>query len=278
MRGESTTHADSAGTTLAARRSGPAPLGKAEYDQKIALYALEVLTLSKQVCHVLPRSGPREKLELSGIPHPAFLYPNRGFTLMEMMVTVAILAVLIGLLASGLGAAHSASQSARCQANLRTIGAAAAAFFADTGRPHPITPGMLNPYMAVDYKYGTTNNQCNPSWFCPADNRVRGWKSRSFSSSRVSYGVNQVVTGLDPSKNAFGKTVPVKISEPSKTVHYLDSTRYYCGNAPADQRAEFRHQGETALNILFYDGHVERFEAATPEARAGLYDNLKWHP
>lgn len=228
---------------------------------------------------MLPRSGPREKSQLSAIPHPAFLHPNRGFTLTELLVTVAILAVLIGLLASGLAAARSASQSAQCQANLRKIGAAAAAFFADTGRPHSIIPGMLNPYMGINYKYGVAGNPPNPTWLCPADSRVRGgWKLLPFSTSRVSYGVNQVVTGLDPRENAFGKTIPVKISEPSKTVHYLDATRYYCGNAPADQRAAFRHQGGTALNILFYDGHVERFEAATPEDRAGLYDNLKWRP
>jgi prepilin-type processing-associated H-X9-DG protein/prepilin-type N-terminal cleavage/methylation domain-containing protein len=220
----------------------------------------------------------RDGSKLPALPCPATEFPDGGFTLLEMLVMLAIVAVLSSLLVAGLGQARTSAQSAQCQANLRKIGAAAAAFYADTGRPHPVLAGTLNPYMGLDYKYGKVDNPPNPSWWCPEDSRVRGWRSRAFGSERVSYGVNQEVTGSNPNKNAFGKTAPVKISEPSKTVHYLDATRYYCGNKPADQRAEFRHQGGTALNVLFHDGHVERFQAATPEARDALYEDLKWEP
>lgn len=52
----------------------------------------------------------------------------------------------------------------------------------------------------------------------------------------------------------------------------------HCGRDIKEHLTTCRHQGGTALNVLFHDGHVERFQAATPEARDALYEDLKWEP
>lgn len=56
---------------------------------------------------------------------------RRGFTLVELLVVVAIIALLIGLLAPGLSAARERGQAAACLNNLRQLGAAVAMYAND---------------------------------------------------------------------------------------------------------------------------------------------------
>lgn len=53
---------------------------------------------------------------------------TQGFSLIELLVAIAIIAILIGLLLPALGAARSSAQFLKCQTNLRTVGQAHAAY------------------------------------------------------------------------------------------------------------------------------------------------------
>lgn len=58
-------------------------------------------------------------------PHHAQPWPNRGFSLIELLVSIAIIAVLLGILIPVLAKARQAAQRTACSARLRSLGQAA---------------------------------------------------------------------------------------------------------------------------------------------------------
>ena len=56
--------------------------------------------------------------------HKRFCNTNSGFSLVEMMVSIAIIAVLVAVALTALRGARQTARSAVCQNNLRTFGAA----------------------------------------------------------------------------------------------------------------------------------------------------------
>ena len=65
---------------------------------------------------------------------------GRGFTLVELLVTIAIIAVLAGLLLPALASAKHAGRKASCISNLRQIGIAVHAYAADFNGNIPYGP------------------------------------------------------------------------------------------------------------------------------------------
>jgi prepilin-type N-terminal cleavage/methylation domain-containing protein len=74
---------------------------------------------------------------------------DAGFTLIELMIVVAIIAVLAGILIPNFVHARGQSATAACEANLRSIATAAELYFTDN-QVYPATT------QAVDTTFGTT--------------------------------------------------------------------------------------------------------------------------
>lgn len=68
---------------------------------------------------------------------------ERGFTLIEMMIVVAIIAILVGILVPNFMRARAQAQTAACEANLKEIATALELY--ETDNDHYPTSGSVDP-------------------------------------------------------------------------------------------------------------------------------------
>jgi prepilin-type N-terminal cleavage/methylation domain-containing protein len=117
-----------------------------------------------------PRGGPA----LRGTQRP-------GFTIVELLVVVSIIAVLLGILLPGIGKALDSARTTRSATNMRNLGLAHAAYSADWGdRQWTMVPddaglytvqhNMTNWYQAYMAAFGANAGGCPPQL-------VLGWNS-----------------------------------------------------------------------------------------------------
>lgn len=232
---------------------------------------------------------------------PIFL-SHRGFTLMELLATVAIIAVLVGLLVPGVNSVRAASERGKCASNLRTLGGAIHLYAADNGGQLPpgnrvgvgnfgrilsdyIVP-MKTPIMSADAFYCPTNIRLGspPAGGFPIGPGGTGYKG--FAGYFFNYLLNASVfpiTNSDPTNPAFtpGDQAQVRLSAiqlPTKTVALLDmrtrapgvtapptsglARNYYFDPKSANFCLGTIHNG--LGNILFIDGHIEAFTDSQP--------------
>jgi type II secretion system protein G len=65
------------------------------------------------------------------VPIPSDRVAERGFTLIELMIVVAIIAILAGILIPNFVNARAQAQTAACESNLRSIATALELYYAD---------------------------------------------------------------------------------------------------------------------------------------------------
>lgn len=225
--------------------------------------------------------------------------PN-AFTLVELLVAIAIIAVLATL---GIGAVDSAIERSResgCANNLRTLASGVFAYAADNNGmvpPNNLYQGAKNTPWATllsTYVSGPTNGfQGSKSvYFCPCGEHPRGWNNTLPDyACNARGGANQKLTGAFTigASQSNPPTRMTEIQRPSKMMMFADSfqnndinigspnafthtlsTATYFGKPELPERGLApRHfhksnpvQGR--FNMVFFDGHVESFEWNDP--------------
>lgn len=195
-----------------------------------------------------------------------------GFTLVELLVVLAIIAVLAGLLLPALAAGRKRSYSARCLSNLHQIGIANALYASDFADGLAFS-GRTHPYMSlVDIwqllaPYSSTNKNF---LLCPVDRGPCNVLYVKAFGSPLSLSPRNL-----PVQSSFWRPLGTYYSEPGSRDYYPIARRIsevrspsqkltdYCA-AAANRNAiqEFstkgfngQAHGRNLCNVLWVDGH-----------------------
>lgn len=212
-----------------------------------------------------------------------------GFTLVELLVVIAVIAILAALLLPALGRAKSYGRQTRCLNQMRQIGLATALYAQDSGDEfprsqhsalayHQQTWGFaLLPFLGYqNVKPGSSAwvQVLNGFYRCPEDRRTNDW----------SYGLN-VYFELGPDDDYRGAPATwrklVQVPFPVDTVGFgeiADSTdhimAHFWGEGGTPEVATNRHSVRS--EYLFVDGHVKALRFCTTYAPSGRVD--LWNP
>lgn len=228
---------------------------------------------------------------------PPFARPSsKGFTLVELLIVIVIIAVLSLL---GISAATRVKESAlvvTCASNMRNIGAAMTIYAAENGGSYPDTTHTQDMGKAWIYQLAPYLGNFDEMRLCPADPN----RDLRFANKASSYILNSLV--FVPPLDAFGEpdgeahNRPDRLPEPARTILLFiasDRAGLYPGDdhTHSDQwrswgqvlrdiapdrhkRRESKDSTKGVANYLFADGHIETIPAHEIKTRIEKGENI----
>jgi len=225
----------------------------------------------------------------------------RAFTLIELLMVIAVIAILTALLLSALHRVKAASQTTTCRNNLRQWGAATQLYAADhedllppEGDSAPTETQLANPgyrgwyiqlpeqmnlprYRDMPWRTNWTIHPENSIWICPANSR-RCNASKN-TNNLFHYCLNEHVNGTGTNDNNHSMQM-ANIRRPSQVVWLFDNGGLAAVAQWGNVHSNLHNQG---AQFVFLDGHVARFRSKEYwdfHANKGITNNpeLVWIP
>jgi prepilin-type N-terminal cleavage/methylation domain-containing protein/prepilin-type processing-associated H-X9-DG protein len=163
---------------------------------------------------------------------------RRGFTLVELLVVIGIIALLIAILMPALGRARQQAQRVQCLSNLRQIGMATIMYCTDNKGWFPRAAAGGEPTFASVYddfiywQAGRDPNQgalvkylgrtFNPNLFtCPSDH-----VDTHLNGYRFSYTMNELMGGLKPvlQSDLHTRIKITQVKRPAEKIMFIDES------------------------------------------------------
>jgi prepilin-type N-terminal cleavage/methylation domain-containing protein/prepilin-type processing-associated H-X9-DG protein len=226
-------------------------------------------------------------------PGKAVSRKRRGFTLVELLVVIGIIAVLLGILLASLSKARESGRSVKCLGNLRTLGVAMFSYVQRYDRfPRP----AANP-LAEDWFHWTNvashkkvrggiaeflddgGPTSSSVWLCPSDDLdTHTQRNGNLPSYPYSYSVNFniCVYQFHPNISPTDTLRFTKIRQPEQKILIIDESsetvddgcwawQWNAGSGynMLSNRHDRRKEAATNVNagygnVSFADGHAER--------------------
>ena len=183
----------------------------------------------------------------------------RGFTLIEMLVTISIIVLLVGLLLPVLSSAREAAKRTACLSNLRQIGGAIGFYSNDhQGRIPEVQTIPVDPYAPTIMDELKTYLPQPEIYHCPSDRELYEQMGTSYE-----YFIGFYFTMIDigPSDNQKGKKNELYrffANVPSMAYIMIDAEENHEGGP-----------GGTGRNAVYFDGHAAWFALPSQTAAAG---------
>ena len=180
--------------------------------------------------------------------------PNarRGFTLVELLVVIAVIVILLALLLPAIGMARASSRQRQCISNLRQVATA----WARAATREPVRGPQWSQRLGPYFEGGTG------VLFCADD------AARSLSSSYALHDFAWRYVAQDAGRIVFLDHRQVEINVVGKTVAQLD-VQWSAQQAP-------RHFGK--VNVAHVDGHVDAYDPRKIDPKYCDYFVRYWRP
>lgn len=208
----------------------------------------------------------------------------RGFTLVELLIVIAIIAILAAILFPVFARAREKARQTSCLANVKQIGLAWLSYAQDYDErtcPARMRDMTIDPAnegnCRMNYVYGLIPYVKNEQmFFCPSDQSPSDWYSPGPQDYHTSYGYNCNAIGT-----YTGATLAV-FNRPAETIVFLDyrngcikaadtcgcGTGSYTVNCAVDYAVARFNETDTArhndgVNTLEADGHAKWMSASS---------------
>lgn len=237
-----------------------------------------------------------------GIAAPSIPKRQRAFTLVEILTSVAVLAILIALLVSGMGNLKGKATAAKCAGNLRQVAVLMNTYAAEHNGWYP-RDAYWQGYKGGGVRYAPEHFLLDYDGFvqdadgrfveeaapaagsifrCPGEPSTTDFLGRVWYQSHYGFNFYLVHTTAEEMANP-GSTNPYRrpiqaIENPSKVFLAGDTRNRYAFNATGGTSGTlaFRHGSAKTCNIAFVDGHVETLPSSSQGAMLGGPAALGW--
>lgn len=229
------------------------------------------------------------------------LRPSRGFTLVELLVTLAILSLLLGLLLPALAKARQTAQRTKCLVNLRSFGIAMEGYRlqhkdlipdarvfggpALAANARPALWEVLQPYIdspaptRIDPNDPTSQFIPKDPYFCPSDKDPEG---ALVSGSSYEYWGGVVIRAVEVGRNFSTPGGSASIADVERAVQF-STTKFFEQNTdfPILGDAQPWHRevsggGQTGKNALYFgDWRVDWMAFPQEDRIRQIEDNLQ---
>lgn len=218
---------------------------------------------------------------------------HRAFTLVELLVCLAIIAIIGAIVVPAVSSAYGESHRTKCAANLRELHAGTNLFALDNhgiilpqfGGPNSggaIWSDLLITYLNNMAQWKSSYGERPVGVYaCPSSDAVIN------GGSRADYGIthytNQYLNDPETGSRVSGNLKMRQVEEPARTVLFMDSINPNNGEccrsvvASADLGfwgGDFSHNG--TANVVFFDGHVEAWQSDKFPAESGSGGRIPW--